>query len=167
MFVAGIDAHTRYSVIVVVNSTGDLVHGPSRIPNAQADRLVSLLDGFRPVEVVVETCPTWPWLFDLLEGPGIHFVLAHAKRLRAIADSTYKRDEVDAELLARMRLAGLIPVVHPKSIEQHEQAVLRSNVLHAGMARDPQPSLSLQQALVGLNPPAADRHGNLLLTPFR
>lgn len=127
MFVAGIDAHTRYSVIVVVNSTGDLVHGPSRIPNAQADRLVSLLEGFPPVEVVVETCPTWPWLFELLDGPGIHFVLAHAKRLRAIADSTYKRDEVDAELLARMRLAGLIPVVHPKSIEQREQAVLLRN----------------------------------------
>jgi len=127
MFVAGIDAHTTYSVIAVVSNAGELVHRPARIPNSQPDRLLGLLEEFRPVEVVVETCPTWPWLFDLLQGSGIPFVLAHAKRLRAIADSTYKRDEVDAELLARMRLAGLIPQVHPKSIEQREQAVLIRN----------------------------------------
>ena len=54
-------------------------------------------------------------------------MLAHAKRLRAIADSTYKREEVDAELLARMRLAGLIPEVYTKSIEQREQASLIRN----------------------------------------
>jgi len=127
MFVAGIDAHTTYSVVVVVSNTGDLVHQPTRIPNAEPDRLLRLLEEFRPLEAVVETCPSWPWLFDLFQGSGIHFVLAHAKRLRAIADSTYKRDDLDAELLARMRLAGLIPEVHPKSVEQREQAVLLRN----------------------------------------
>ena len=127
MFVAGIDAHTTYSVVAVVSNTGNLVHQPTRIPNSEPDRLVKLLEPFRPLEAVVETCPTWPWLFDLLQESGIHFVLAHAKRLRAIADSTYKRDDLDAELLARMRLAGLIPEVHPKSIEQREQAVLIRN----------------------------------------
>ena len=58
---------------------------------------------------------------------GIHFVLAHAKRLRVIAESNYKSDDIDAELLARMRLAGLIPEVHPKAVEQREQAVLLRN----------------------------------------
>lgn len=127
MFVAGIDAHTTYSVVAVVSNAGEIVHKPVRVPNSEPDRLLNLLEPFRPLEAVVETCPTWPWLFDLLQGSGIHFVLAHAKRLRAIADSTYKRDEVDAELLARMRLAGLIPEVHPKSVEQREQAVLIRN----------------------------------------
>jgi len=127
MFVAGIDAHTTYSVVVVVSNTGDLVHQPTRIPNAEPDRLLRLLEEFRPLEAVVETCPSWPWLFDLFQGSGIHFVLAHAKRLRAIADSTYKRDDLDAELLARMRLAGLIPEVYPKSVEQREQAALLRN----------------------------------------
>jgi len=133
MFVAGIDGHSTYSVIAIVSNSGELVHKPARIPNADSDRLVGLLEKHRPVEVVVETCPAWPWLFDLLERPGIHVVLAHAKRLRAIAGSTYKRDEVDAELLARMRLAGLIPEVHPKSIEQREQAALLRN--RAGLVR--------------------------------
>lgn len=108
MFVAGIDGHATYSVVAIVSNAGELVQKPVRIPNKESDRIVRLLEKHLPVEVVVETCPAWPWLFDLLQLSGIHFVLAHAKRLRAIADSTYKRDEVDAELLARMRLAGRI-----------------------------------------------------------
>ena len=95
-----------------------------RIKNTQEDRLDDLLERYQPLEVVVETSPAWPWLFDRLEGNGIRFVLAHAKRLRVIAESNYKSDDIDAELLARMRLAGLIPEVHPKCVEQREQAVL-------------------------------------------
>ncbi len=133
MFVAGIDSHTTYSVIAIVSNSGELVHKPVRVPNTESDRLVGLLEKHRPVEVVVETCPAWPWLFDLLERPGIHLVLAHAKRLRAIAGSNYKRDEVDAEVLARMRLAGLIPQIHPKSNEQREQPALLRN--RAGLVR--------------------------------
>ncbi len=127
MFVAGIDAHATYSVIAIVSNTGQLVHGPARIKNKEEDRFDELFKQYRPLEVVVETSPAWPWLFDRLQGCGIHFVLAHAKRLRVIAESSYKSDDIDAELLARMRLAGLIPEVHPKSIEQREQAVLLRN----------------------------------------
>ncbi len=127
MFVAGIDAHATYSVIAIVSNAGQLVHGPVRIKNVDADQLTELLEPFRPLEVVVETSPAWPWLFDRLDGDGVHFVLAHAKRIRVIAESNYKSDEIDAELLARMRLAGLIPEVHPKCARQREQAVLLRN----------------------------------------
>ena len=127
MFVAGIDAHATYSVIAIVSNTGQLVAGPIRIKNTQEDRLDDLLQQYQPLEVVVETSPAWPWLFDRLGERGIDFVLAHAKRLRVIAESNYKSDDIDAELLARMRLAGLIPEVHPKYIEQREQAVLLRN----------------------------------------
>jgi len=124
MFVAGIDAHATYSVTCVVSKQGQLVAGPTRIKNADADQLSELLGPYRPLEVVVETSPAWPWLFDRLDGNGVHFVLAHAKRLRVIAGSNYKSDDIDAQLLARMRLAGLIPEVHPKSVEQRGHAVL-------------------------------------------
>ena len=127
MFVAGIDAHATYSVIAIVSNTGQLVHEPVRIDNTDEERLHELFEPYRPLEVVVETSPAWPWLFDRLEGNGIHFVLAHAKRIRVIAESNYKSDEIDTELLARMRLAGLIPEVYPKCIEQREQAVLLRN----------------------------------------
>ena len=68
MFVAGIDAHATYSVIAIVSNTGQLVAGPIRIKNTQEDRLDDLLERYQPLEVVVETSPAWPWLFDRLEG---------------------------------------------------------------------------------------------------
>ena len=60
MFVAGIDAHATYSVVVVVSNTGELVQESVRIPNSEPDRLLKLLKGFSPVEAVVETSPAWP-----------------------------------------------------------------------------------------------------------
>jgi len=125
MYVAGIDAHATYSVVAIVSKTGELVQKAMRIRNEDNQRLLELLKGHRPIEAVVETSPAWPWLYDLLAGEaGIDFVLAHAKKLRAIAEANYKKDEIDAELLARMRVAGVIPEVYPKPIETREQALL-------------------------------------------
>jgi transposase len=125
MNVAGIDAHTTYLVLVMVDSRGTKLEGPVRIELGEPDRLLAILLEAAPVEIVVETAPSWPWLYDLVAPyPEIRFVMAHAVKLRAIAEANYKRDEIDAELLARMRLAGLIPAVHAKSVEQRQQAVL-------------------------------------------
>jgi transposase len=124
MYVAGIDAHTRYCVVVVVNRMGERVLSPTKVPTRETERLRELLAPYRPLDVVVETSPSWPWLHGLLQGDERRFVLAHARRLRAIAESTYKRDAVDAELLARMQLAGLIPAVYATPPEQREWAAL-------------------------------------------
>ena len=70
MFVAGIDAHATYSVIAIVSNTGQLVQEPVRIKNTDEERLHELFEPYRPLEVVVETSPAWPWLFDRLEGKG-------------------------------------------------------------------------------------------------
>jgi transposase len=112
VFVAGIDAHTRYVKVVVVSSTGERVLGPVRVKAAESARLVTLLEPFRPLHAVVETSSAWPWVHRVLRAPEVTFVLAHAKRLRAIAEATYKSDDIDAEVLARMELAGLIPSVY-------------------------------------------------------
>lgn len=124
MFIAGIDAHASYLVVAVVSNTGELVQRATRIKVREPEKLVELLSAYRPLEVVVETSPSWPWLHDLVVREGIGFVLAHAKRLRAIAESNYKSDKLDAELLARMRVAGLIPEVYPRAGAQREKALL-------------------------------------------
>jgi transposase len=123
MYVAGIDAHTSYLVVAIVSKSGELLE-KRRIRVKEPHRLVELLSTYRPLDVVVETSSAWPWIHDCLTPLGIGFVLAHAKRLRIIAESTYKSDEVDAELLGRMHLAGLIPAVYPKPLEQREQSRL-------------------------------------------
>jgi transposase len=124
VFFAGIDAHTRYVVIVIIDRMGERVAGPTRVKVSQPERLLALLAPYRPVDAIMETSSSWPWLHELLTGAGVHFVLAHARRLRAIAEANYKRDDVDAELLARMRLAGLIPEVYPTPFAQREWATL-------------------------------------------
>jgi transposase len=111
-------------MMVVVSKAGDRVLGPVRVSVEARERLSTLLTPFRPLEAVVETSSSWPWLHERLTGEGVTFVLAHAKRLRAIAEANYKRDEIDAELLARMRLAGLIPEVYPTPGSQREWAIL-------------------------------------------
>ena len=124
VFYAGIDAHSRYLVVMIINRMGERVLGPTRVSVDRPERLLTLLAPFRPLDAVMETSAAWPWLHELLSGAGIHFVLAHARRLRAIADSNYKRDDIDAELLARMRVAGLIPEVYPTPFAQREWATL-------------------------------------------
>lgn len=124
MFFAGIDAHTRYCVLVIVDKQGVKQLGPVRVPVGSAQKLVELVAPFRPLEAVVETGPTWPWLYEVLDQAGVQFVLAYAKKLRAIAEANYKRDQIDAELLARMRIAGLIPEVYPTPAYQREWARL-------------------------------------------
>lgn len=124
MYFAGIDAHTRYVVVVIINSMGERVLGPTRVQVEQPERLVTLLAAYRPLDAIMETSSSWPWLHEVLTGAGVHFVLAHARRLRAIAEANYKRDEIDAEVLARMRLAGLIPEVYPTPVAQREWATL-------------------------------------------
>ena len=51
---------------------------------------------------------------------GIGFHLAHAKRLRAIATAPQKTDQVDARLLGRMLLSGLILEAYPRAGDQRE-----------------------------------------------
>jgi transposase len=124
MFFAGIDAHTRYVVVVIINRMGKRVAGPTRVKVGQPKRLLEVLAPYRPLDAIMETSSSWPWLHEVLTGAGIHFVLAHARRLRAIAEANYKRDDIDAELLARMRLARLIPEVYPTPFAQREWATL-------------------------------------------
>jgi transposase len=110
--------------MVVVSRTGERVLGPVRVKASESARLVALLQPYRPLHAVVETSSAWPWLRDVLRAPAVTFVLAHAKRLRAIAEATYKSDDIDAELLARMELAGLIPSVYVTPDDQREWATL-------------------------------------------
>ncbi len=125
MNVAGIDGHTTYSVLVIVNKEGEIVVGPERIGNRDGAGLMQRLEGWTPLAVVMETSPTWPWIRDLVaKRARMEFVLAHATQLRAIAHSHHKRDEVDAELLARMHLAGLIPQVYARDAEQRDRTHL-------------------------------------------
>lgn len=132
MYYAGIDAHVRYLRIAVLDKDGNLVL-EATIPSEETKQLQEELSRFRPLSVVVETCPAWPWIHELLVPEGIEFHLAHARDLRMIAHNAQKNDAVDARLLARMLLAGLIPEAYPRVGTQRDQ--LRLVRHHAGLVR--------------------------------
>lgn len=119
MYYGGIDAHRSYLTVAIMDSQGSLVQERKRVPIG-ADPILEALAEYRPLEVVVETCPFWPWIHDVLAPTEIGFHLAHAKELEAIAKAETKTDSVDARLLARMLAANLIPEVYPKPAEQRE-----------------------------------------------
>lgn len=123
MYFAGLDAHLAYVTVGIVDRGGELVT-MRQVSTDQPAELRTLLEAHRPIQAVVETCPFWAWIYDLLTPAGIPVQVAHAKELRAIATSHRKTDERDALLLARMLAAGLIPAIHPKSIAQREAATL-------------------------------------------
>ena len=118
MFFASIDAHLQYLTIAVLDK--DAVLRLETTVEAEPEPLLQALSLFRPLRVVVETCPFWPWICDTLVPAGIDFRLAHAKELRAIAHSAQKNDRVDARLLARMLHSDLIPQAYPRSPQQRE-----------------------------------------------
>jgi transposase len=120
MYYAGLDAHLKYVTVAVVDSAGALVH-EANVPTREPEALLRSLAPFRPIEAVVETCPFWPWLYELLVPAGIGFHLAHATKLRAIATAPHKNDRVDARLLARMLATGLLPEAYPRVAEQRER----------------------------------------------
>jgi transposase len=120
MYYGGLDVHTQYVTIALVDKSGRIVLETS-VSTREPDRLLAELAPWRPLTVVVEACGLWPWLHDLLVPAGITFKLAHAKHLRAIAENAQKTDRVDATLLARMLLADLIPPAFPKSAVQLER----------------------------------------------
>src|SRR6266699_5955620 len=70
MYFSGLDAHLRYVTVAVLDRLGGVAL-ETTVPTREPDRLLAVLAPLRPLEVVVETCPFWPWLYDLLVPAGI------------------------------------------------------------------------------------------------
>lgn len=119
MFYAGIDAHSQYLRVAVLDKDGGIV-AEEDVSTEPAEAITMFLAPYKPLQVVVETCPFWPWIRDQLEQDGVRFHLAHARELRAIAQHAQKNDAVDAMLLARMLRAGLIPPAHAHAPDELE-----------------------------------------------
>lgn len=107
----GIDYHKRYSFVTVLDEEGKrLFHG--KVLNTK-EAFMRLLEGLpEPRKAVIETSRTWGVIYDLLENLGVQVLLAHALRLRAIAEAQIKTDKRDSEILAYLLKANLIPSVH-------------------------------------------------------
>jgi len=117
---AGVDAHKRYSRVVVKDETGSLLCRASLQNDVASFReFFGAIDG--PTKAVLEAGRDWGVIYDLLEGIEVEPVLANPLKTRAIAEARIKTDTVDATILADLLRADLIPVVHVPSREVRSQ----------------------------------------------
>jgi transposase len=124
---AGIDLGDKWSHIVVLDGDGEVVReGKLRTTH---DGFGGELAGRAEMRVVLEAGTHSPWVSRLLQGLGHEVVVANPRRVQLIARSVQKRDQSDAETLARlgrMDVRLLHPVVHRSRERQEALAIIRA-----------------------------------------
>jgi transposase len=117
-----------------------------RYPTTQ-EGLERLLEGVRGSVCVLEACSTSYPIYDFLTSKGVEVKVAHPLLLKSIS-GLKKTDKVDAERMALMLKAGIIPLAHIPSqkvrmdrdlVRQHislvEQRTREKNRVHALLLR--------------------------------
>jgi transposase len=127
MLTIGVDLGDKWSHLCVLDEAGEVAE-EGRI----ATRREAFEKHFRRLErarVAIEAGTHSPWVRELLEACGHDVLVANSSKVRLIYENDRKRDEVDAEWLARLaRLEPrlLAPIQHRDKRYRRDLAVLRS-----------------------------------------
>lgn len=153
MFFVGIDLHKKSITVCVVNQERAIVQRRT-LACVESDAIRQFFAALGPFQAVVEATASYEWLWQLLEPLADRLVLAHPKKLRIIAESTRKSDQLDAQVLAQFLAMDMIPESYrptPRQ-RQHRRLVRQRCFLRrrASAAR-----VKIRQILADYN---ADRH---------
>jgi len=115
----GIDLHQDKSYICLLDEEGEMMERATVRTTRRA--LSKYFNARARMRVVMEAGGSSPWVSRLVGRCGHEVVVCSPRRVRLIAESTLKADEVDAEVLARlMRLdPGFLGSVTHRSEEAH------------------------------------------------
>ena len=108
MLYVGIDLHKRTITPCVVKQDRSVVARKTLLC-AEPEKIREFFAGLGPFQAVVEATASYEWLWELLESLADRVVLAHPKKLRIIAESTRKSDQLDAQVLARPYPVTVLP----------------------------------------------------------
>ena len=104
----GIDVHRKRSQVAVVTGDGTVELNKNVVNGSEPMlRLIGDLPAGTPV--AFEAAFGWGWLVELLEDYGFDPHLVHPLRCKAIASARLKNNKVDAEILAQLLRADLLP----------------------------------------------------------
>ena len=124
---AGIDISDRTSRICILDEQGAILEeGKVRSTREAVSRYFASRE---PMLVALEVGTHSPWMSHLLGELGHEVVVANPRKLRLIYQNEDKRDEVDAEMIARVARMDrklLSPVVHRGEEAQAAMALVRS-----------------------------------------
>ena len=95
----GVDLHKQTITVVVVDAARKLL-ARRRFSNLMSEQIVSFLKSLGEFQITVEATASYEWFVQLVEPLASRIVLAHPGKLRVIAESTRKSDQLDAKVLA-------------------------------------------------------------------
>ena len=107
----GVDLHKKVIKLCII----EVVDGKRKIICRRSfecratEALRAFFEDLHRFQVVVEATAHFEWFFRLIEDLADRLVLAHPKKLRVIAESTRKTDQIDAEVLATFLALDMIP----------------------------------------------------------
>jgi transposase len=110
----GVDLHRRRSYVVLMDNQGKLID-QRRLPNDAMPDYVAQLP--KSTFAVLEATGNWSYMYDVLEEGADKVVLAHPKRVKAIAAARIKTDKIDANILAHLARVDLLPTAYAPPVE--------------------------------------------------
>jgi len=119
MYRIGLDYHTARSVLCILDGDGKIVKR-EQVPGGQGqllDALGKVAAELGPFEVCFEATCGYGRLYEGLRAVAARVVVAHPGKLKLIYHTKRKNDRVDAEKLAKMLYAGLVPEVHVPGVD--------------------------------------------------
>ena len=122
----GVDLHKEtISICVMVKEAGKRkVTGRKRLRCEEPEEICSFFEQLGAFQVVVEATSSYEWFLLLVEDLAEHWVLAHPKKLRVIAESKNKSDKIDAQVLAEFLLLDMLPESYRPSPRTRQHRVL-------------------------------------------
>jgi len=104
----GIDVHRKRSQLAIIDASGEVLANRN-VPNG-VEPILGVIGGLPPgTPTAFGAAFGTGWLVELLEGYGSGPHLVHPLRCKAIASARLKNDKVDAEILAQLLRADLLP----------------------------------------------------------
>lgn len=126
MLFVGVDLHKQTTTMVVVDASRKAL-ARRRFSNSDPSTMVEFfreLARSGPFQLTVEATASYEWFVQLAEPHAARVVLAHPGKLRIIAASTRKSDNLDAKVLAEMLALDQIPAAYRPTPRQREHRVL-------------------------------------------
>lgn len=119
MFFVGVDLHKHTITLAVVDAARKMV-ARKRFSHLAGESIVQFLKTHAPFALTVEATASYEWFVQLVEPLATRVILAHPGKLRIIAQSTRKSDNLDAKVLAEMLALDQIPAAYRPTPRQRE-----------------------------------------------
>lgn len=146
----GIDNHKQYFVATVVTKQGELISREKVSADREPIRdYFSGLGNKDELIAVIEASYEWSYLYDQIRDKVRELKVAHPLKTRLIAEARIKTDKIDADSLAHLLRADLIPEAYApefetrdkKNLLRYRSALVRTrgilkNKVHAVLSRN-------------------------------